>query len=230
MEDSNKIDVKDVYKRLSQSSQAERSNLWQKLFFPGVFLLIFLVMYLVILFKLSEPNPRAWDAPMHLSTVAYTLATLGVVFSIIWIKMINGSKVRYETHETALNQLEANKEYATKATRTISRLSFPSVPEYGNDENNDNSPPKAGAYSIFKLHIVMGQVFLIFWLLAFIVHGLAMLPMLDGGSDGDLMVAVSLVISLILLSIFIYLGRPSTFRNPLVEKANKPKEKKHEFI
>ena len=89
--------------------------------------------------------------------------------------MSKGSKAWYEVYESAINALETNGEYATPEARKIGGFSYATLPGYrGVRINNSLLSAKAGEYSVSKLNIGIGQVFMFLWSILAIVHTAAL--------------------------------------------------------
>jgi bacitracin transport system permease protein len=103
--------------------------------------------------------------------VAFGIAMMGIVFSILWIAMAKSSKAWYEVYENAISDFEYE---------NYSKLGIPYPYVMGNmglyknqkDNQKDNCilSTKAGAYSPSKINIVIGQVSFFIWIIVVLIH------------------------------------------------------------
>jgi len=114
-----------------------------------------------------------------LNEVICYLALLGIVFSIIWIKMAKGSKAWYEIYEGLIAEIENEAE-----------LEIPEKYRMGsqNDEVNGKVDcnlfsGNGGKYSVSKLNILIGMVLLFTWLLIIVFHYLFAIYLFETNRD-----------------------------------------------
>lgn len=186
MNHSSRPSIENVYQRISKTSQNILSRLPLQLAIPALFLLSCLVIYAYVILELMEPKSYPSDANLLLNIMAQGLTTLGVIISIVWTKLVRGSETQYEELGRQLKQFEE---------------------PYGLNFKTENH------YSTFKLYRGLGYTWLIFWLLAFLIHGFAMLPLInDHVRNGGPTIVFFVIVSFSLLGTFIYIGLPDRFR------------------
>jgi len=166
------INFKDVYETYWRCRDIEISNLWQRSVFLTAFLLGCFAAYGLIvpqlLELLSDVNNQAF---LILNIVAFAVSLIGVVFSILWIKMGKGSKAWVEAYEKAIIASEKNDELANKAAQKYGGFAYHALPNYeGVEIKNKLLSQKAGEYSVSKINIGIGQIFLFVWLAIGITH------------------------------------------------------------
>ncbi len=170
-----KINIKDIHKTFWECRNFELSHLWQRSIFLTTFLVVCFTAYGNILMKLfcisSDIKFIMFNA------IAYILSLMGITFSILWIKMGKGSKAWYEIYENAIAAFEQNTKYATNKASTIGGFGFHKrleSYEKGKIANNILSTD-GGAYSVSRINIAIGQVFLFIWSIIGISHFFVML-------------------------------------------------------
>ncbi len=173
--DENKIDIKDIYASYWRCTDFELSNLWQRSIFLTAFLVLCFTAYGAILSKIRDNiEPGKSISFLILNGISYCISLIGIIFSILWIKMGKGSKAWYERYEGAIKAIERNAKYASDEATKIGGFSYENLDNY-NRPKVDNVLFKntAGAYSVSRINIAIGQVFLILWLVIGLVHLIA---------------------------------------------------------
>lgn len=166
-----KIDIKDIHQTFWRCRDFELSNLWQRSIFLTAFLVLCFTAYGTILVKLFDTQATDKHSFILFNISEYGVSLLGLIFSILWVKMGKGSKAWYEVYESAIGALETNKDFTTEKARTIGGFSYAELPGYrGVKINNNLFSSKAGEYSVSKLNIAIGQVFMVLWCLLALVH------------------------------------------------------------
>lgn len=164
-----KIDVKDIHQTFWRSRDFELSNLWQRSIFLTAFLVLCFTGYTAVLIKIFEC--KSFEALIGLHIVEYVLSIIGLIFSVFWIKMAKGSKAWYEVYESAINALETNQEFVNEEISQFAGFYQYKLPNYGGvDINNNLFSTAAGEYSVSKINIGIGQVFMILWSIICFVH------------------------------------------------------------
>jgi hypothetical protein len=164
-------DLRIILNRLYECRNLEISNLWQRSVFLSVFLILCFTAYGYIALNLLDKSieNNAIEYLFLINTIALCLASIGAIFSIIWILMGKGSKGWYEVYETAISNFE--REYQKK-------LKLPEKYIMGEmllpkDKKNKNIfSPKAGPFSPSKINILIGQMSLYIWILLIVIHSL----------------------------------------------------------
>ena len=204
---SDKIDIKDIHETFWRCRDFEIGHLWQRSIFLTAFLVLAFTAYGTVVSKLIDTLSKTDSSFLILNIISYVLALLGVVLSILWIKMGKGSKAWYEVYESAIGAIEKDKEYTTKEARQIGGFGYNSLPGY-RDVELDNSlfSVKAGEYSVSKINIGIGQVFLVLWLLIAICHTIIIginLHNTYSASYYDIIAVCSSVIFILIISVWV---------------------------
>ena len=142
----------------------EIQNLWQRSLFLATFIVILLTGYGSLVKDFTSKNEQQTQLT-HI--VCCVLTFLGAIFSIIWIMMGKGSKAWYEIYEQKIYKIERehfkwDEEY---------RLSGGSPKSF----NNSLWSRGAGAFSVSRINILLGQVLFIICSTALFVHALLLL-------------------------------------------------------
>lgn len=170
-----KIDIKDIHETFWRCRDFELSNLWQRSVFLTAFLVLCLTGYGSVLMKILDNTPKEFELLIALNIVEYALSILGLTFSILWIKMAKGSKAWYEVYESAIGALETNKKYATKKASKFGGFSYANLPNYGGVSiDNRITSRNAGEYSVSKINIAIGQIFMLLWIVINVIHIISM--------------------------------------------------------
>jgi hypothetical protein len=172
MNNNDKIGIKEIHETLWRCRDFELSNLWQRSIFLTAFLVLCFTGYGAVLIKIPDcfkiENANIF---LFLNVVAYCISLIGIVFSILWIKMGKGSKAWYENYESAIGAFEGDKKYSSKKVRKIGGFRYTNLKHYRkNDLNSSILSGKAGAYSVSKINTAIGQVFLFIWWFIALFH------------------------------------------------------------
>lgn len=160
--------------RLYECRNLEISNLWQRsAFLIGMLLLIYTGYgYLIFeTFKKFNVDPKFIDLPANILGLA--ISCLGLVFSVLWIKMAKGSKAWYEVYEGAITELEyslSDKFNATKGSFNAEQYVMGAMTLEKKDISNCWLDTKAGSYSPSKINIAIGQYSFIIWTTCILLH------------------------------------------------------------
>lgn len=166
-----KINIIDIHQTFWRCRDFELSNLWQRSVFLTAFLVLCFTGYGSVLMKILDDIPKNFELLFALNIVEYALSILGLTFSILWIKMAKGSKAWYEVYESAIGALETNKKYATKKASKFGGFSYANLPNYsGVTIDNRITSRNAGEYSVSKINIAIGQVFMLLWIVINVIH------------------------------------------------------------
>lgn len=166
-----KINTKDIYATFWRCRDFELANLWQRSIFLTAFLVLCFTAYGSIMVKIVDWYNKNPEVLLLLNTLAFCIAIVGMVFSILWIKMGKGSKAWYEKYENAIVAIETNTDYTTKNASLIGGFSFEKLEDYDKIKlDNSILSTKAGAYSVSRINISIGIVFLILWFCIALAH------------------------------------------------------------
>ena len=165
------LNIKQLRKEYYKIRKFEIQNLWQRSIFLATFTVILFTGYgyLVDSLTISHESNVAQDEFRIMLThiICCSLSFLGSTFSIIWIMMAKGSKAWYEIYEKKIyniehNHLNWNDMYCLSggSPKTL---------------NNSLWSNQAGAFSVSKINILLGQTLRITWIITFNIHALCIL-------------------------------------------------------
>ena len=213
IDEKDKINTKDIYNTLWKCRDFELSNLWQRSIFLTAFLVLCFTAYGAVLTKLFEKSEQT--SFVILNIIAYAISLLGIIFSILWIKMGKGSKAWYEKYENAINAFATNPNYFKEEAKKIGGFSYDKLENYEDIEvANCIMSTKAGAYSVSKINIAIGQVFLILWSIIGITH-LIVASLKIGCIDNSNLCSIIFLIAgiLILFILLLIISSPKRFQS-----------------
>lgn len=177
-----------ILNRLYKCRDLEITNLWQRSVFLTVFLTLTLTGYGVLISTLFSTDTTVivdefgkkilfyksiHEFYIHIG--ATLLGIVGFTFAVIWVLMAKGSKAWYEIYENAVCQFEND----------YGKLHIPDIFIMGYMDSLDKKMRLykdggyvnkrlchigAGGFSVSKLNILIGWVFLIIWSIIIIVH------------------------------------------------------------
>lgn len=189
---NSRVTTKDIWDTLWRCRDFELSHLWQRSIFLNTLLVLCFTGYGVAVMSLIETLSKKVDANDSL-TSAYTINNIimviclvSIVFSCFCIMMAKGSKAWYEKYENAISAFEDNSDYMSNPVlysgekldenevnkeAKIGSFQYRNIKGYEPITINDNIfSCKAGAYSPSKINIAIGQVSLVLWCIAFVIH------------------------------------------------------------
>jgi bacitracin transport system permease protein len=204
MAENEKISIKDIHSTYWRCRDFEIAHLWQRSIFFTAFLVMCFTAYGAILSKLFGLQGTQF---IILNLLAYGISLLGIIFSIFWIKMSKGSKAWYEKYENAIVAIERDEKYTTKEALEIGGFAYCKLEKFKEiDIDNSIFSTKAGAYSVSKINIAIGQVFLIQWLIIGLGH--IIITSLNIGCINDsnlwstIIVSAGIILIVVILLIF----------------------------
>ena len=172
----------DLYERYWQCRDFELKTLWQKAVFLGPILVMFFTGYGAFFAKcfivgnevrLFESN----SSENHM--VAIAIAIMGMLFSILWIRMMKGSKAWFEVYERAITAMDTQKDwiFGRELLECGAGFKHHRLPGYKFVNKTDKPlfcdclfSTKGGCYSPSKINIVIGQISLLFWFFIATIH------------------------------------------------------------
>lgn len=172
-----KITPRDIYKSYWKCRDLEISMLWTRLTLLGAFMGLTYVGYGTLILK-SVDGIVNWDV-FHL--VAIGASGFGLLFSILWTITAKGSKAWFERYEAMLAYFQETYKDLGFFARMADEDLVLSYLDYNNRNIVRRLQPvdsnlfsqHAGAYSVSKIPIVMGQVSIAAWGVIGIVHAVA---------------------------------------------------------
>lgn len=161
-----RVSKKDTYLELRKTfyecRNFEINNLWQKSVLLTAFIVLTFTVYVSIISRIFDVSNPINKIVIH--EICSSIALVGFVFAIIWIKMGKGSKAWYEVYEHAICEIEREQEIDIPEKYAMGRSATYSYP----DANIFTS--KGGKYSPSKLNILIGRVIMFVWVIIFISH------------------------------------------------------------
>lgn len=177
-----KQDLRMVQANLYRCWDMEITTLWQRSVFLAVFLTLVLSGYGMLVSGFFTDPVRAVPNYSALHGAAVALSVLGFTLSVIWILMAKGSKAWYEVYAMAISEFEDEfgTELGIPQIYRMGQICFLDGEMEAKDRNDRIENIKltcigAGAYSVSKLNILIGWVFLIGWSVVAVVHGACLL-------------------------------------------------------
>ncbi len=169
-----KITTKDIYNTFWRCRDFELTNLWQRSIFLTTFLVLCFTGYGSIFFELLDSIDNLENnfvQKIGVSVIGYIITLIGIVLSIMWIKMAKGSKAWYEVYEKAIFAIEKDEKYATKKATQFGGFSYYELDQFESiDINNSLLSSMAGQFSVSRINIGLGQLFLILWTVINLIH------------------------------------------------------------
>lgn len=180
-----KKDLERTLNQLYRCRDLEITNLWQRSIFLTVFLTLTMSGYGILASNFFTNNIFVTLNYKTLHLAAIALGLLGFILSIIWILMAKGSKAWYEVYAKAISEFEEEfrKELRIPRIYLMGKVDF--LDRDMQKKNNNGfyinkklSNIDSGAYSVSKLNILIGWVFLVVWGVVIIFHSSGFLALL----------------------------------------------------
>lgn len=232
---SEPVSLKQLREEAYKIRKFEIQNLWQRSIFLAAFIVILITGYGHLVEKLLSEYEK-WqisnqDLLLVAEAICCALAFLGSIFSIIWIMMAKGSKAWYEIHEKRIRKLELELNMEDKhRMRPASPWSL----------DNSLFSREPGAYSVSRINILLGQILLVAWWLAFGIHSVSTMYLIFNPQDertysSPIRILITIVITLLLCGLLCLpfrlriWAKSSAIKSPEEEeKTNKEKEDKRQ--
>lgn len=177
-----RLNKRGLYKRYWKCRDFELTTLWQRAVFLGPILVMIFTGYGTFFAKcfIDDNKVKILESGFsenHL--VAVVIAVMGMLFSILWIRMMKGSKAWYEVYERAITAMDTQKDwiYDKELLECGAGFKHHRLPGYKRVGRTDTPQfcdclfsTKGGCFSPSKINIVIGQISLLFWLFVAIFH------------------------------------------------------------
>lgn len=168
--EDDKISPREIYDSLWRCRDFEISHLWQRSIFLTAFILMCFTGYATLIIEATE---KADATPIFYILCAATMiaALLGYTFSVLWVKMAKGSKLWYERYENTLYKIERDPKYSqclVYESMDEDNLMHGSLQE-ANEPSDSLKSTSAGAYSVSRINVIIGQVLMCVWFLLYVV-------------------------------------------------------------
>lgn len=180
-----KCDLERTLNKLYRCRDMEITNLWQRSIFLAVFLTLTLSGYGILISNLFSNNVFIELNYKILHGAAFAIGLLGFTLSVIWVLMAKGSKAWYEVYAKAISDFEEEfkHELGIPQIYLMGKVDFLDKDMEKKDDdgfyyNKKLSNIDSGVYSVSKLNILIGWVFLITWSVVIILHLSAFIALL----------------------------------------------------
>lgn len=177
-ENVRKKDLERTLNKLYRCRDMEITNLWQRSIFLTVFLTLTLSGYGILVSNFFTTNIFIYPNYKILHLAAIAIGLLGFTLSVIWILMAKGSKAWYEVYAKAISEFEEEfkKELGIPQIYLMGKVDFLDGDMQkkncnGFYINEKLSNIDSGTYSVSRLNILIGWVFLIVWTIVITFHG-----------------------------------------------------------
>ena len=169
-----KFTQKDIYSSLWKCRDLEIQMLWSRLTLVGTFMALTYAGYGALILKCLD-GIKCWKV---FNLVAVGASVFGLLFSIIWTATAKGSKAWFERYEALLSYFQETYKEHDLCEKVEDEELVLSYLDYNKRAILRRTPaidsnlmsPNAGAFSVSKIPIVMGQVSLIAWCAIGLLH------------------------------------------------------------
>ncbi len=204
----------DLYERFWMCRDFELTTLWQKAVFLGPILALVFTGYGAFFATcfIDGSEVKFIESGFCVKhVVAMAIAIMGVLFSILWIRMMKGSKAWYEVYERAITAMDTQKDWIFDRELLECGAGFKlhRLPGYKRVGKTDKPQfcdclfsTKGGCYSPSKINIVIGQISLVFWFLIAGIHLSGYFGVFDSNPDWGAVIAF-LVEMVVILVVFL---------------------------
>lgn len=168
-----------VYSCLWKCRDLEIQMLWTRLTLLGAFMALTYTGYGVLMFK-GLDGIQHWKL---FNLLAMGTCAFGFIFSLLWTLTAKGSKAWFERYEAALSYFQKTYRDIGLFARMASEDLVLSYLDFGKRYIRREAEPvdsnvftqNAGAYSVSKIPIIIGQLSMVAWLLLAVFHWLLLL-------------------------------------------------------
>ena len=168
---SDKIGNLEIYKTLWKCRDFEIDHVWQRAVFLSAFLLACYAGYGGLIMGLATAEKVSISFPVA-NLIAFCVACVGLVLSLVWIMMAKGSKAWYEHYEQAIKAFEKFQGASFERDALFCRT-MDIHKEFGFETPPTSSwlwNTKGGAYSVAKINIVIGHISTVIWGVLIAIH------------------------------------------------------------
>lgn len=191
-----KLTLRDFYEQYWHCRDFEINNLWQRSIFLGTFLVLCFTGYGVFFTKAFFCDDGVLsilaycdlnDSVVLKHCIAYFIALIGIVFSLLWIAMAKASKAWVEVYEQSIVAVE-QKMTKGSVLGKISGFQYVNLEGYANVEtpkfDRKYCSQKGGAFSPSKINIAIGQISFCIWMMISVLHFICYvsIPFIRGSS------------------------------------------------
>lgn len=172
----------------------EISNLWQRSIFLSAIIVLLFTVYGYMISKIIDSITQV----LLINEICSGISIIGLIFSIIWVMMAKGSKAWFEVYENRICEIEKEKEL--NIDEKYAMLSADCKPWSLNNNLFNNS---AGAYSVSKLNILIGQILIIIWSIATAIHFFGIIRNINYSDHFGMATGIVTATVIVMLIIFI---------------------------
>ena len=215
------IELKSVYSNLWKCRDLEIEMLWKRLTLLGAFMALTYTGYGVLLIN-GMDGVGYWGI---YNLLAMGTCAFGFLFSVLWTATAKGSKAWFERYEAALVYFQKTYQELRLFEQLADEDMVLSYLDFGKRHIRRLSQPvdgnllsqSAGAYSVSRIPIVMGQLSMVAWCCLSVAHiGLIILgkEAIKRLADGNVvctLLGVALFVSMIGVSSFVCKRIKSSF-------------------
>lgn len=194
-EANREVTLKELREGFYKLRSFEISNLWQRSIFLSAMIVLLFTIYGYMISKAIDSDKQLL---LLLNEICSGISIIGLIFSIIWIMMAKGSKAWFEIYETRINEIESEEELDIDEKYTMKCAN--TKPD---KLNNSLFVTSAGAYSVSKLNIFIGQILLLIWIVATVIHYIGIIIYIKFPCDLKMIIGKALVVIIPLLLIYI---------------------------
>lgn len=208
------VSLKELRKDYYKLRNFEISNLWQRSIFLSAILVLLFTGYGGSCVKLIDclTTDAYW-----FNLLSLAIAVVGLCFSCLWIMMAKGSKMWYEVYENRIYEIERKTELGIDSEWRMENAKGSRCKEA------DLMNTDAGAYSVSRINILIGQVMFVIWSFEILVHSVILIfSMFEYQLPQNIISMGVIVITIltIILSVFVlpYCARSSWSRKDKSKK------------
>ena len=169
-----KITYADIYKSFWECRNFELSHYWQRAIFLTAFLTGCFAGYGG--FVISCLTSSLCEGKEQLfNMIAFAIALVGLMLSLLWIMMAKGSKTWYERYESAItafvNKYSKNNKVFEEESGKIAGFACVQMDTFDAEPISDWLwKPCGGTYSVSRINIALGHISVIIWSVLLVGH------------------------------------------------------------
>ena len=161
-----KISYRDVYLRLWSNRDLEIAHVWQRAIFLTAFLIACFAGYGGAIVSIFASGQKTIPLPVA-NGLAFAIAVVGMIISLLWIMMAKGSKMWYENYEKAIDafsKLSDNNGAFDNNVNEIASIHLSRMDAFESPKLSDWIwSTRGGRFSVSRINIFIGQLALIIW-------------------------------------------------------------------
>ena len=176
---SAKVSYRDVYNQLWSNRDLEIKHVWQRAIFLTAFLIACFAGYGGLVLAVITPG-KSVISPATANGIAFVIAIVGLIFSLLWVMLAKGSKMWYENYENAIEAfrvsfvstpLHANVDAFDQGVDKIAGINLSDVTGFVPPTTSDWIwSTNGGRFSVSRINVFVGQFSLLIWSTLLIAH------------------------------------------------------------